>query len=116
MNPLPPVVEAIAVKGVREVLRFRASALFPEPWLDHTMCSFPTVGTVECVSEENIPGNSQPVAPESSSCISVTLGTRSPEDRASTKRAICRVSKKPVEQEDTKAGKKPAKPQKGPIG
>ena len=116
MNPPPPADKAIAVRGLREALRFRVSALFPGSWLDYTMCSFPTVGTVECVCEENIPGNSQPVAPESSSCMPVTLGTRSPEDRASTKRAIRRVSKKPVEQEDTKAGKKSIKPQFSPIG
>lgn len=80
------------------------------------MCSFSAVGTVEGVREENIPGNSEPVAPESTSRMPVVLGTRPPEDRASTKGAISGVSKKLVEQEDAKTGEKSVEPESSPIG
>jgi hypothetical protein len=46
----------------------------------------------------------------------VALGTRPPEDRASTKGAISGVSKKLVEQEDAKTGEKSVEPESSPIG
>ncbi|MDG2486624.1 MAG: hypothetical protein P8M65_02825 [Roseibacillus sp.] len=79
------------------------------------MCSFPAIGAVERVCQENIPGNSEAVAPEATTYVPIALGSRPPENRATAEGAIGGMSKKLVEQENAKTADESIKPQPGSI-
>tara|TARA_B100001093_G_scaffold105410_1_gene97675 strand:+ start:7686 stop:7949 length:264 start_codon:yes stop_codon:yes gene_type:complete len=77
------------------------------------MCSFPAIGAVERICQENIPGNSESVAPEGTTYVPVALGSRTSENWATAEGAIGGMSKKLIEQENAKTAEEPIKPQPG---
>ena len=60
---------------MNEFSRFLVRSSLPGPRLNHAMCSFATIGAIERVRKEDVPGDSEPIAPESTSSMSVPLGS-----------------------------------------
>lgn len=83
--------------------------------LHHAVCSFPTIGAVEGVCQENIPCNPEAVAPEGTTYVPVALGARPPENRAPAERAIGGMGKKFIEEEHAKTADESVEPQQGAI-